>query len=136
MAPAIERVFTRNLSFSAIFGIEYKIPMQARDKEIANVKILNVARDSAKPRPLVPTIKNHAWNLDTRPFGIGLSFPFALSRLASTKSLKTYMPTIMKKEPSGKVTILNTVSTKPVDEYTLPRKVPGMQNKPANVAIA
>jgi len=109
IATAIDMVFTRNLSLKAIFGAEYIIPIDTSDNDIRRLKIFDVTRDKAIPKEFVPIMNTHAWNFDTSPDGIGRFFPFSLSKSASTRSLKTYIPMIMNNELSGNVTIFAIV---------------------------
>src|SRR6266542_629510 len=106
---AIDMVFTKNLSLNAILGAEYIIPIDTNDNEMRRLKILDDTSDNAIPKELVLIMNIHACNFDTSPDGIGRFFPFNLSKSASTKSLKTYIPIIMNKELSGNVTIPATV---------------------------
>jgi len=136
IAAAIEIVFTRNLSLKAILGAEYIIPMATNEKDIRRLMALAVTADRAIPRALVPIMNIHPCNFDTSPDGIGLFFPLALSKSASIRSLKTYIPIIMNKELSGSVTRLNIVWLSSCGEFIIDAKAPGIVNIPASVASA
>lgn len=119
IAIEIESVLTINLSFRAILGIEYNIPSATNIDVIIIPLKFSVIIDKIIPNPLVKMIKTHACFFVTNPRGIGRFFPFILSRSASIKSLKTYMPTIIKNEIIGNSIIFEIMINR--DGKLLPR---------------
>jgi hypothetical protein len=111
IAKAIDKVFNRNLSFRAIPGTEYINPMIINSVEIIMPTWLGVTKLSIKPITFVKSINIIACFFVTSPVGIGLFFPFILSRFESTRSFRTYIPTIIKNELKGRTIAFTMKST-------------------------
>jgi hypothetical protein len=102
LAAAIDPVFSMKRSLRQIFGAEYMIPIAIIEEAKIRLNGLNVTRTRSIPSALVQTTKIRAWDFVIRPEGIGRFFPLVLSRSASTRSLRTYIPVIIK-NVAGKV---------------------------------
>jgi hypothetical protein len=97
------------------------------------LSIANVLINIPRAAPFVSKMKAHACFFETRPEGIGLFFKLVLSRSASTRSFRMYMPTAIINVMKGAGMILWISSWISVSEPPTFRR-PGMQNRPAIVA--
>jgi hypothetical protein len=131
---AIDTVLTTNLFMRAIFGEEYVMPIASIIATMAMPTGLKVAIASRTAVPKVSATKAQACLLETRPEGIGLFFPLALSSSASARSFRMYVPAVMSSEAKGRARVLPTTAkdSGPDDNNAL--NAPGKEKNPVTVA--
>jgi hypothetical protein len=134
MATAIARVLTTKRSFRQSFGAEYIIPIATKPSEIIAPVISFPIKHDDTPKIFVRKTKIHACPFVTIPVGIGLPFPFVRSKSESIRSFKTYIPTMIMKEPRGSEIIIVAKPNKYPEFSSAPKIMPGMQRIPAKVA--
>src|SRR5207249_6114735 len=78
--------------------------------------------------PKVNTTNIHACLFETNPEGMGLFLPLALSRSASTRSLRIYVPTVMSKVAIGSGRVRRKIFKRSGFDDDNPPKTPGKQN--------
>jgi len=117
----------------AILGAEYNMPIISIAATIRLAVGLNVMMERTRAAALVEMIKVQACLFDTKPEGIGLFFPLALSRSESTRSFNTNMPTVIRKEITGNGNIFWTVDRTLASVDIMPN-IPGIKKSPVTVA--
>jgi hypothetical protein len=97
LAAEIDAVLRTNLSLRQILGEEYINPIPTIVRAIIMLGRLNVIIARSMPIALVIITNKRACAFVTRPDDIGRFFPLDLSRSASTRSFRTYIPVMIKK---------------------------------------
>jgi hypothetical protein len=105
--------------------------MADRTIRLVGLKVITV-RNTAVPKANITNIR--ACFSETSPEGMGLFLPLALSRSASTRSFRIYVPAVTSREAMGSGRVIRTmVSRSGLADDNSPR-TPGKQNSPVTVA--
>ena len=123
-----------NLFIRAILGAEYDIPMtNISDTTIMliGLKVI-IVRITAVPK--VNNTNIHACLFETNSEGMGLFLPLALSRSASTRSFRIYVPTVTSRVASGSGRVIRKIFNRSGFGDDIAPKTPGKQNSPVTVA--